>query len=106
MDHNARIESALADLESQERINSTATAARWGFERTTLAKRYKGEVGTIQETNSYERQKLTNAQEEVFIGHANKLTARGLPLTSQMVKNIAEEIGKTKLGKPWVSRFY
>ena len=72
----------------------------------TLAKRYKGETGTVQEANSYVRQKLTNAQEEVLIAHANRLTDRGLPPTPQILKNIAEEIAKTKLGKNWVSRFY
>ena len=46
MDHNARIEAAIADLESQERINFSATAKKWNVERTTLAKRYRGEAGS------------------------------------------------------------
>ncbi|TKA64731.1 hypothetical protein B0A49_13002, partial [Cryomyces minteri] len=56
---------------------------------------------TIQEANSYVRQKLTNAQEEVLVGHVNKLTDRGLPPTHQVLKNIAEEIAKTRLGEHW-----
>ena len=72
----------------------------------TLAKRYKGETGTVQEANSYVRQKLTNAQEEVLVRHINDLTDRGLPPTPRIVKNIAEEIAKTKLGLHWPTRFY
>lgn len=106
MDHNAQMTSALADLESQKRTNFAATARKWQVERTTLAKRYKGKTGTVQEAISYTRQKLTNAQEEVLIAHLNRLTDRGLPPTPQMLKNIAEEIVKTKLGKNWVTRFY
>jgi hypothetical protein len=106
MDHNARINSALADLESQMNINYSATARKWGVSRQTLAKRYKGETGTVQEANSYVRQKLTNAQEEVLITHVNRLTERGLPPTPQIVRNIAEEVAKTKLGVHWVTRFY
>lgn len=97
MDHNARINSALAELESQININHSATARKWGISRQTLAKRYKGETGTVQEADSYVRQKLTNAQEEVLIAHINRLIERGLPPTPQIVRNIAEEVAKTKL---------
>ncbi|KAJ9644779.1 hypothetical protein H2199_003744 [Coniosporium tulheliwenetii] len=98
MDHNARIEAAIADLGSQERTSYAATARKWRVVRETLAKRYKGETGTVQEANSYARQKLISAQEEALIKHIDKLTDRGLPPTPQMVKNIAEEVAKTKLG--------
>jgi hypothetical protein len=66
MDHNARIESAINDLESQSRVNYAATAKIWNVERTTLAKRHKGQTGTIEDANSYSRQRLTTTQEETF----------------------------------------
>jgi len=106
MDLNTRIACALDDLESQERVNYAATARKWNIDRRTLARRHKGETDTIQQANSDVRQKLTNAQEEVLIAHANRLTDRGLPPTPQMLKNIAEQVAKTKLGKNWVTRFY
>jgi hypothetical protein len=106
MDYNTRMIKAIEDLQSQQPPRYAATARKWKVEKSTLWRRYKGETGTIQEANSYARQKLTNAQEEALVGHINKLTDRGLPPTPQMVKNIAEEIVKTKLGKHWVSRFY
>ncbi|KAL5316020.1 hypothetical protein ACEPPN_016894 [Leptodophora sp. 'Broadleaf-Isolate-01'] len=39
---------------------------------------------------------LTDEQEEVLIKHINRMTERGMPPTSQIVKNLAEEI----IGKP------
>ena len=106
MDHNTRINKALDDLESQQPPKYAETARKWKVDKSTLWRRHKGETGTIQEANSYARQKLTNAQEEVLVGHVNKLTARGLPPTPQMVKNMAEEIANTKLGVHWPTRFY
>ena len=34
-----------------------------------------------------------------LIGHINKLTDRGIPPTSQIVKNLAEEIRGKEVGK-------
>jgi hypothetical protein len=58
MDHDARIQAAIADLESQKRVNYKATAKKWKLERTTLAKRHRGEIGSNREANSYARQQL------------------------------------------------
>jgi len=45
-------------------------------------------------------------QEEVLIGHINMLTAQSIPPTSQIVKNLAEEIISGKpVGKNWTSDF-
>ena len=40
MDHEARIQAAITDLQSQERVNYSATAKRYNLERITLAKRF------------------------------------------------------------------
>ncbi|KAJ9624496.1 hypothetical protein H2203_005231 [Taxawa tesnikishii (nom. ined.)] len=97
MDLNTRIACALDDLESQERVNYAASARKWNIDRRTLARRHKGETDTIQQANSNVRQKLTNAQEEVLVAHLNRLTDGGLPPTPQVLKNIAEQVAKTKL---------
>ena len=55
MDHKARIAAAIADLKKQKRINFTTTAEKWKVERTTLAKRFRGQTGTIEDANSYAR---------------------------------------------------
>jgi hypothetical protein len=59
MDHNARIQAAIDDLRSQKHTNFAATARRWDVERTTLAKRFRGETGTNEDANSYIQQQLT-----------------------------------------------
>jgi hypothetical protein len=44
MDHNARIEAAIEDLESQDHPNITAAATKWKVARETLSKRFRGET--------------------------------------------------------------
>jgi hypothetical protein len=105
MDHDPLIQAAIADLDLQARINYSATAKRWNLERTTLTKRYRGEMSSKQEANSYVRQQLTDTQEKTLIQYINKLSNQGLPLTPQIIKNLVEEIVDTKLGLNWVSRF-
>jgi len=103
--HNTRIENALAELNSQKRVNYAATARKWGVERTTLAKRHRGETRTAEEFYSDSRQKLNSMQEEVLLDHINKLSNRGIPPTPQILKNIAEEISGKTLGHNWVTRY-
>jgi hypothetical protein len=81
MDHESRIEAAIIDLESQERVNYHATAKKWKLDRTTLARRHRGETGSFQDATSYVRRQLTDIQEKTLVGHINKLSNRGLPLT-------------------------
>jgi Tc5 transposase DNA-binding domain len=105
MDHNTRIQAAINDLKSQSRTNFAVTARRWNVKRTTLAKRFRGETGTIQDAVSYGRKQLTDTQEEALIAYVNKLNDRGFPPTPQILKNIAESIAHTTLGHNWITRF-
>jgi hypothetical protein len=105
MDHEARIQAAITDLESQDRVNYAAIARKWEIDRSTLSRRHRGETGPNRDATSYVRRQLTDAQEDILIGHINKLSDRGLPPTPQIVKNIAEEIAHVALGKNWVPRF-
>ncbi len=81
MDHNARLESAITDLESQLRVNYAATAKKWQVDRTTLPRRHKGQTGTRKDAASYIHRQLTDIQEEVLITYINRLSDRGLPPT-------------------------
>jgi hypothetical protein len=49
--------------------------------------------------NSFYHQCLTNEQEEVLITRIHDLTDRGMPPTSQIVENLAEEITREKVGQ-------
>ena len=92
MDQNARIEAAITDLESQDRVNYAVTAKKWNIDRSTLSQRHQGKTGSNQEATSYARRQLTDTQEKTLIQYINKLSNRGIPPTPQIVKNLAEEI--------------
>jgi hypothetical protein len=61
MDHDARIQAAIADLESQERPNVASTTRKHNVARRTLAHRFKGETGPNHEATSYSRKQLTDS---------------------------------------------
>src|SRR2546423_12509649 len=102
--HDDRIAAAIADLKLQKKPNFMATAKKWRVERTTLAKRFKGQTRSIEAYQS-EASRLSNAQERALIDQINKLTLRGMPPTSRIVRNFAEEIAGSKLGKNWHADF-
>ncbi len=99
------IELALEDLDSQKQPNYAATARKFAISRTTLSRRHRGVATSRAIATSETKQRLTNDQEEVLIRHINKLTDRGMPPTSQIVRNLAEEIIRDQVGKNWVGNF-
>ena len=103
--HNARMELAMADLAKQDKLNYKATAKKYSVGRTTLRQRYLGQTLSIQAAASKYRQRLTFIQEETLIKHINSLTNRGLPPTSRIVRNLAEEIIGGPVGKNWTGDF-
>ena len=105
MDNNARMEAAIADLDSQEKPNYSATAREYSVPRKTLSDRHKGKTMSRKAATSEFRQRLTIEQEEVLISQINRLTDRSIPPTSRIVKNLAEEIIGDKLGKNWTANF-
>ena len=105
MDYDARILTAITDLESQDRPNIAATARKHQVARETLSKRFRGETGSNRDATSYSRKQLTDTQEETLIVYIIKLNDRGFPPTPQILKNIAESVAHTTLGPNWVARF-
>jgi hypothetical protein len=51
-----------------------------------------GITGSKDDQYSYAVKALTNEQENVLVRYINDLSAKGLPPTSQIVKNLAEEL--------------
>ena len=105
MDHNPRIESALADLDTQEKPNYRATAKKYGVARTTLSERYKGKSTSRRVATSEYCQHLTIEQEEVLIDQINRLMDCIIPLTTRIIRNIVEEIIRESIGKNWTTNF-
>jgi hypothetical protein len=102
---NERIKLAITEIESQAQPNYTATAEKWRIDRSTLSRRHRGVTGTRQQAISTSCKLLTDAQESILVEYINKLNARGLPPTPQIVKNLAEELSDKKVGHNWTSNF-
>jgi hypothetical protein len=96
---------ALADLREQAKPNYAGTARKYGLKRVTLYDRATGKSMSHQAATSMYHQRLTNAQEDVLIDRINYLSNRGIPPTSQMVRNLAEEMIGDVVGKNWTGEF-
>ena len=99
------MEKALAELESSEEPNYTATAKKYKLVPSTLIRRAQFKTTSRAVFQSQVHQCLTNAQERVLINQINRLTDRGIPPTSQMVRNFAEEIIGRDVRKNWTGEF-
>lgn len=101
----AQIEAALAHLNRQETLNYAEAAKAYGIDPVTLARRHKGITVSRGEATSKYRQRLNNVEEDTLLGYIDSLTDRHIPPTTQIIKNLAEEILKGPVGKNWTSRF-
>ena len=105
MTNSKVIDEAIDDLKSQECPNVAKTARKHGVDRKALDNRWKGKTVSMKEAVSTFRQALNNTEEEALVGLINKLTDRRMPPTSAIVKNLAEEIRGSPVGKNWTSSF-
>jgi hypothetical protein len=96
---------ALADLESYSKPNYTEIAKKHGVGRYTLSRRHQGQTTSRRDFFSNYRQCLTDIQEQLLIDQINRLTDRGIPPTSQIVKNFIEEMIRRAMGKNWTDGF-
>jgi hypothetical protein len=104
-DYETRMAAALAALESQKPPLYRCTARTHFVNHTTLRRRFLGLQLSRAEAVSETHKRLTNVQENVLVQHINDLSKRGIFPTTQIVKNLAEEIIQDKLGKNWVGGF-
>ena len=99
------MEKALDALDRQLIPNYAEIGKKFGIERTTLMRRHKGISTSKQEATSIHHKLLTDTQEEALINQINKLTTRGLPPTTHIVKNLAEEMIGCDINKNWTAGF-
>jgi hypothetical protein len=104
-DKSAQVTEAVLAIRSGEYTDYSNAAKKFHCSHTAVMRRIKGLTKTRQEANSFYHQCLTNDQEEVLISRINKLTDRGLPPTSHIVRNLAEEIRGEYVGKNWTGQF-
>jgi hypothetical protein len=99
------IDAAIAAIQRGDFVHYSSAAAEYKCDPGALSRRIRGLTKSRQQANSFWRQCLTNEEEEVLIRRINDLTDRGMPPTSQIVRNLAEEIRGEPVGKNWVSQF-
>ena len=95
----AQIDTAIAHLEAQEELNYTAAAKLTGVHRTTLMRRYTRKTRSRTEVNSNCRQRLNDVQEDTLLDYIDTLTKRHIPPTSQIIRNLVEEMLKGSVDK-------
>jgi hypothetical protein len=105
MFNKKNIESALAEMNTELNPNKSAIARKWNVDRINLKKRFLGQTTSRATYLSERRQCLTNEQEERLVDQINRLRDRGMPPTSQIVKNFAKEVIRRLVGKNWTSQF-
>lgn len=103
--NDTALELALAELRSQDKQNYRATAKKYHINQSTLRRRFLGLTTSSAAASSLYRQRLSAVQEGVLIEQINHLTDRGIPPTSQMVKNMAEAMIGDSVGKNWTGEF-
>jgi hypothetical protein len=105
IDKSARITKAIGAIQRGEFTDYSKAAKYYECSRSAVSRRIRGLTKTRQQANSFWHQCLTIEQEEVLIHRINHLTDRGMPPTSHIVKNLAEEIRGAEVGKNWVGHF-
>ncbi|KAJ6436259.1 DDE superfamily endonuclease, CENP-B-like protein [Purpureocillium lavendulum] len=99
------IDEALAFLNSSDVINYAATARRFNCDETTLRRRHQGKQRSRRDADRLYKSRLSKQQERDLIAYIHKLSSRGIPPTLSMIKNFAQDIAKTEVGKDWPYRF-
>jgi len=105
LSHDARIALALAEIGSENAPNYAHYARKHELVPSTLSRRHRGKTTSRKEATSEHRQNLTTLQEQTLINHINHLSDQNLPLTTQIVQNIAKEMAGRSFGKNWTSNF-
>ena len=105
MSNNEAILHAIDDLNSQKIPNFAATAKKYNIVRSTFQRRFKGQTVPRSEAQSRSNMLLTNVQESALIECINKLSARNMHPTPQMLESLVVEIIGRPVGERWVERF-
>jgi len=90
---------ALAEIGSENKPNYAEYARKHELVPSTLSRRHRGITTSRKEATSEYRQNLTTLQEQTLINYINHLSDWNLPLTAQIVQNIAKEIVRQSVGK-------
>src|SRR5579871_2909102 len=101
----AKLKVALEKLDSLDQINYTHVADEYGISRDTLSRHHKRKQKSRADADREYKYLLPQQQELFLVDYINKLTDRGIPPTTSMVRNFTHELAKKRPSKMWVSRF-
>ncbi|PMD23339.1 hypothetical protein NA56DRAFT_669887 [Hyaloscypha hepaticicola] len=99
------MEKAINELNAQLLPNYRQVSEKYSLTRITLIRRFLGLCTSRQEATSLHYKLLTDTQEEALVNQINKLTIRGMPPTTHIVKNLVEEIIGRYIYKNWTAHF-
>jgi hypothetical protein len=90
---------ALKDPPNYSTIAKKHSTKQFQINRSTLSRRHRGKTTSQAEYISNVSRALSDIQEDTLVLVINKYTARGIPPTSIIVKNFAEELYRYELDK-------
>jgi hypothetical protein len=95
---------AIKSLKPGEKLVYAQIARNYGVEPTTLARRHKGALTSLN--TRFENQQALHLQQELeLLRYIERLTERGLPPTHAIIRNFASQMAKRELKVHWVDRF-
>lgn len=101
------INEAIAAIESLSigtSFSYTEVARQYNVDRSTLSRRHRKVTRSMNE--KYDEHRLLNhIQEAELVQYINKLCARGLPPSKEMIRSFGLEIAGRPAGKNWADRF-
>lgn len=100
-----QIEAAIAHLKAAAKPNYAQTARTFGIQETTLRRRFLGLTASRALTNSEHRQLLNDVQEDTILRYIDRLTDKFIPPTTQIIRNLVEELIGRPVGKNWAAGF-
>jgi hypothetical protein len=97
--NSQRIDAAIAAIQRGEFTIYSHAADFYQCDRSALSRRIRGLTKSRKEALSFWHQCLMDEQKEILIWRINDLIDRGMPPTSQIVKNLAEEMRGQRVNK-------
>jgi hypothetical protein len=91
-------------LSSRDKLVYTKIALKHGVDRNTLSRAHRG-VQVPRRVADLHQQKLTPQQEVDLVQYIELLSARHLPPTRAMVRNLASTVAQNPCSESWVTRF-
>jgi hypothetical protein len=103
----APIDDAIAAMEARElgeKIVYQQYADKYGVNRSTLSRRWRGQTTSVEDKN-FNQRKLHPHQEAELIEYIRDLSKRGLAPTRTMIANFASKVAEQEISDAWVTRF-